>query len=90
MPPSSPNTQKSPVVVLVVEDEEVIRTLATEFMADTGFEVLEAPDADTAVRLLQTEAERVHVLFTDLRMPGAMDGLMLAHIRAATGRGYVW
>jgi CheY-like chemotaxis protein len=65
--------------VLVVEDEEVIRTLATEFMADIGFEVLEAPDADTAVRLLQTEAKRVHVLFTDLRMPGAMNGLMLAH-----------
>jgi CheY-like chemotaxis protein len=59
MPPSSANTQKNPVVVLVVEDEEVIRMLAAEFMADTGFEVLEAADADTAVRLLQTEAERI-------------------------------
>ena len=79
MPPSSANTQKNPVVVLVVECEEVIRTLATDFMAETGFDVLEAPDADTAVRLLQTDAERVHVLFTDFRMPGAMDGLMQAH-----------
>ena len=40
--------------MMVVEDEEVIRTMAAEFMVDTGFEVLEAPDADTAVRLLQT------------------------------------
>jgi len=71
----------------MVEDEEVIRTLAAEFMADTGFEVLEAPDAHTAVRLLQTEAERVHVLFTDVRMPGAMDGLMLAH---HTRRNWPW
>ena len=54
MPQSSANTTKSSVVVMVVEDEEVIRTMASEFMADTGFEVLEAPDADTAVRLLQT------------------------------------
>jgi CheY-like chemotaxis protein len=47
-------------VYLLVEDEELIRTLAAEFMAETGFEVLEAPDADTAVRLLQTEAARIH------------------------------
>jgi CheY-like chemotaxis protein len=87
MPQSSTNSPKNPVVVLVVEDEEVIRTLAAEFMADTGFEVLEAPDAHTAVRLLQTEAERVHVLFTDVRMPGAMDGLMLAH---HTRRNWPW
>lgn len=85
MPPSS--ARKSPVVVLAVEDEEVIRTLATEFMAEVGFDVLEAPNADTAVRLLQVEAERVHVLFTDLRMPGAMDGLMLAH---HTRRNWPW
>ena len=56
MPQSSANAPKIPVVVLAVEDEEVIRILATEFMAETGFDVLEAPDADTAVRLLQTEA----------------------------------
>ena len=73
--------------MLVVEDEEVIRRLAPEFMAETGFDVLEAPDADSAVRLLHTEAERVHVLFTDLQMPGAMDGLMLAH---HTRRNWPW
>jgi len=72
---------------MVVEDESVIRTLTAEFMADTGFEVLEAPDADTAVRLLLTEADRVHVLFTDVRMPGTMDGLMLAH---HTRRNWPW
>ena len=78
MPPSSA-MHKSPVVVLAVEDEEVIRTLAEEFMADAGFEVIVAADADTAVHLLQTQARRIHVLFTDVIMPGAMDGLMLAH-----------
>jgi len=50
MPQSPANTTKSSVVVMVVEDDEVIRTLAAEFMADTGFDVLEAPDDNAAVR----------------------------------------
>ena len=72
-------SSNEPIRVLVVKDEALVRTLAVEFFSDTGFEVVEAPDADTAIRLLQTEAQRVHVLLTDVRIPGAMDGLMLAH-----------
>jgi CheY-like chemotaxis protein len=83
----SSNTCKKTIVVLVVEDEALIRTLAVEFMTGTGFEVLEAPDAHFAVRILETEAERVHVLFTDVNMPGLMDGLMLAH---HTRRNWPW
>jgi two-component system, response regulator PdtaR len=44
-----------------------------------GFDAVEAPDGNSAVRILQIEAARVHVLFTDVQMPGPMDGLMLAH-----------
>ena len=66
-------------MVLVVEDEALVRTLAVEFFADMGFDAVEAPDANSAIRILQIEAARVHVLFTDVQMPGPMDGLMLVH-----------
>ena len=68
-----------PIRVLVVEDEALVRTLAVEFFSDTGFEVVEAPDADTAIHLLQTEAQRVTSSLPMSEYRGPMDGLMLAH-----------
>jgi two-component system, response regulator PdtaR len=61
-------------VVLVVEDEVLVRSLAVDFFAEMGFDVVDAPDADIAIRILQIEAARVRVLFTDVQMPGPMDG----------------
>jgi two-component system, response regulator PdtaR len=69
---------KSPPVVLVVEDEPLLRMLAVEVVEEAGFVALEARDADEAVALLESRSD-ISLLFTDVDMPGSMDGLKLAH-----------
>jgi two-component system, response regulator PdtaR len=73
----------NPLVVLVVEDDFLLRTLAVEVVEEAGFVALEARDADEAVALLESRAD-ISLLFTDIDMPGSMDGMKLAH--AARGR----
>jgi CheY-like chemotaxis protein len=70
--------QKKPIVVIVVEDEPMVRMAAVDALEDAGFEVLEGKNAQAAMLILKTEGGRVQALFTDVEMPGAMDGLMLA------------
>lgn len=62
--------------VLVVEDEVLIRLLIAEELRSFGIQVLEASNADEALRILESSLS-VHVLFTDIRMPGRMDGIGL-------------
>jgi DNA-binding NtrC family response regulator len=71
--------QDKPIVVIVVEDDAMVRMAAVGAFEDAGFEVLEGKNAAAATVILQAEGARVHVLFTDVEMPGAMNGLMLAH-----------
>ncbi len=47
-------------------------------LTDAGFSVLEAANADQAIRMLETHPE-ISILFTDIDMPGSMDGIRLAH-----------
>jgi CheY-like chemotaxis protein len=70
-------------VVLIVEDEFLLRMDAVEIIAGAGFEVVEAADADQAIEILQSRRD-ITVVFTDIQMPGSMDGLKLA--RAIRGR----
>ena len=70
--------QKKPIVVIVVEDEPMVRMAAVGAFEDAGFEVLEGKNAQAALLILKTEGSRVQALFTDVEMPGVMDGLMLA------------
>ncbi len=65
--------------VLVAEDEELVRLVIVEALLDEGFEVMEAEHADAALIVLESHARRIHVLFTDVQMPGTMDGMALAH-----------
>src|ERR1700710_227550 len=65
-------------VVLVVEDEMLLRMRAVDMVEDTGFTPLEAVDADQAVAILESRSD-IALLFTDIQMPGSMDGLKLAH-----------
>ncbi len=67
----------SPVSVLVVEDEALVRMGIVDYLEDQGFAVFEASNADEAIRLLTANAD-IRVLFTDIDMPGGMDGLRLA------------
>ncbi len=71
-------------VVMVVEDEVLIRLVVCEILADAGFEIVEAQHADEAVALLRARAREVHAMFTDVHMPGSIDGLALAHLSRRT------
>ena len=64
-------------VVLIVEDDLLIRLHATQIIAGAEFDVIEASNADEAISLLGARSD-ITVLFTDIQMPGSMDGLKLA------------
>jgi CheY-like chemotaxis protein len=71
------NKKKAPVI-LVVDDETIIRWGAVKMVEDAGFEVLEAANADEAIEILESRND-IRVVFTDIHMPGSMDGLKLAN-----------
>jgi CheY-like chemotaxis protein len=64
-------------VVLVVEDEPIQRMMAVDLVEEAGFDAIEAADADEAVRILESRHD-IRIVFTDIDMPGSMDGMMLA------------
>ena len=70
-------------VVLIVEDELLLRMNAIDMIKSAGFEVVEAANADEAIEILEVRRD-ITVVFTDIQMPGSMDGLKLA--RAVRGR----
>src|SRR5580692_10441147 len=65
--------------VLVVEDEGLVRQMSADELADAGYQVLEAANSREAIAILETGAG-VAVLFTDVNMPGDLDGLDLARL----------
>ena len=68
---------KSEITVLVVEDEPLVLMSSADFLQDEGFTVLEAATADEAIVLLENNPQ-ISILFTDVDMPGTMDGLKLS------------
>jgi CheY-like chemotaxis protein len=76
-----PSVKKS--VILVVEDEALIRLDAVQMIDDAGYDVLEASNADEAIRILNDRSD-IRVVFTDVNLPGSMDGLKL--VRAIRDR----
>lgn len=68
--------------VLLVEDEALIRLMVADGLRDQGLQVLEASNADEALAILEN-SPAVHLLFTDIRMPGRMDGIALAKFAQA-------
>ena len=67
----------SPCVVLVVEDEALLRLNAVDIVEELGCVALEASNADEAIEILKKRSD-VQIVFTDVDMPGTMDGLKLA------------
>jgi CheY-like chemotaxis protein len=67
-----------PAVVLIVEDEMLLRMRTVDMVEDAGFTSVEAVDADEAVAILESRSD-IALLLTDIQMPGTMDGLGLAH-----------
>jgi two-component system, response regulator PdtaR len=66
-------------VVLFVEDEPLVRMFGADVLEEAGFEVLEAVDGDAALAVLAARPD-IDVLFTDVNMPGSLDGLDLARL----------
>src|SRR3954463_2032514 len=64
-------------VVLIVEDEALVRLVAAMMLQDAGFDTLEADTAEDALKLME-QHDDVCVLFSDIQLPGGMDGLRLA------------
>ena len=64
--------------VLIVEDEMVLRMRAVDIVEDAGFNPVEAVNADDALAILESRSD-IEMLFTDIQMPGTMDGLKLAY-----------
>ena len=74
-----PSASKRPVV-LIVEDETLIRIEAIEAIEAAGFDVVEAADADQAIAILEQRGD-IRLIFTDIHMPGSMDGLKACAFR---------
>ena len=65
-------------VILLVEDEALIRLATAALLEDAGYTVIEAFDADEAVKILESRSD-ISAVFTDIIMPGSLNGLRLAH-----------
>jgi CheY-like chemotaxis protein len=70
---------ESPIYVLVVEDEFLSRLHAVNLVEDAGYVPVEASNAKEAIAILEARKD-IRIVFTDVDMPGTMDGLKLAHV----------
>ena len=77
---NSNQDRQQPVIVLLVEDEALVRMMAADVLREEGgFKVVEAADADEALTVLDA-TEDVRALVTDVEMPGSLDGFTLARV----------
>src|ERR1700709_1382833 len=65
------------MLVLIVEDDSLINLMATDELKRAGYEVISAFNADEAIAILECRGD-IRLIFTDIDMPGSMDGLKLA------------
>lgn len=66
-------------IILVVEDEPILRMSAVDMVEEAGFEAVEAADATQAVEILERRLD-IRIVFTDIDMPRGIDGMKLAAI----------
>jgi CheY-like chemotaxis protein len=74
----SAKADASPQTVLVVEDEVLIRLVIAEYLRECGYRVHEAVNAEEAILILQAPEVSIDIVFSDVEMPGEMDGFGLA------------
>lgn len=74
----SESRQPGKAIILVVDDEPLLRMMGVDMAEEAGFEAVEAANADEAIKLLESRDD-IRLIFTDIDMPaGSMNGLMLA------------
>ena len=76
----NPNAAKSSAAetILVVEDEVLVRMVIADYLRECGYKVIEAASGDEALQILQRRDIAVDVVFSDVEMPGGMDGFALS------------
>jgi DNA-binding response OmpR family regulator len=67
-----------PETILVVEDDVLVRMPISQYLRDCGYKVIEAANADEAMTVLLHEETIIDIVFTDVEMPGTLDGFALA------------
>ena len=72
------SSEHVPTTILVVEDEVVVRDLVVAELQDVGYRVIAVGAGEEALAILQNRAQRIDWLFTDIRLPGAIDGWLVA------------
>src|SRR5512141_1645533 len=72
------NGNPAPQVILIVEDDQLLKLLTVDIVEEAGFVAHHAGNADEAVAILESRSD-IALLLTDINMPGSMDGLKLAH-----------
>jgi len=77
MPAAEPVPWGEPRTILVVEDEILVRMVIADYLRDCGYRVIEAGNVAEALTVLES-SEPVHVVFSDVQMPGELDGFGLA------------
>ncbi len=82
--PVSARSETQPAVIMLVEDEDAVRTFAARALSGRGYEVIEAASAEDALAALHARGEQVDLVISDLMLPG-MDGLALADAIRARG-----
>ena len=75
---SAESQQTSTRTVLVVDDDALVRMTIVEYLRDCGYTVLEAGDACEAMALIDCD-QSIDLVFSDVRMPGPMDGFGLSY-----------
>jgi two-component system, response regulator PdtaR len=76
-------------LALVVDDEELLRLYAAGLLEDHGFKVIEAENASAALKVFQSRSD-VRLLFTDVQMPGELNGIDLAREVHAKWQTFSW
>jgi CheY-like chemotaxis protein len=73
-----PDPQDRTPTILIVDDEALIRVALSDFLQECGFKILEAASAAEAVETIKLGIIKIDLVFSDVRMPGEMDGIGLA------------
>jgi CheY-like chemotaxis protein len=74
----TPQSDTASQLILIVEDEVLVRLVLAEYLRECGYRVYEAVDTDEAIAVLQSPDVSVDVVFSDVQMPGGVDGFGLA------------
>ena len=73
-----PDPEERMPTILVVDDEALIRMSISDFLQECGFNVLEASNAAEALEMIQSDQSVLDLVFSDVRMPGELDGFGLS------------